>query len=111
MYLQGIMNPIIWKQVNLCCVCVCVCVLGEGGGESRIYPKHTPTQTNLTLSSNQIFLLNITFLDSQYTLIPNLIIHQNYLEVKIQMQSRTNHIDSQYAITILSSCRIQLNER
>ena len=29
MYLQGIMNPIIWKQVNLCCVCVCVC--GGGG--------------------------------------------------------------------------------
>ena len=32
MYLQGIMNPIIWKQVNLCCVCVCVCVCVWWGG-------------------------------------------------------------------------------
>ena len=58
MYLQGIMNPIIWKQVNLCCVCVCVCVWWGGGcGMGNLV---LPTQTNLTWSSNQIFLLNIT---------------------------------------------------
>jgi len=37
MYLQGIMNPIIWKQVNLCCVCV----VGGGVWDGKSSTPHT----------------------------------------------------------------------